>query len=174
MKTSYPIANDGSQQTGSLFFIDIKYVPTEVRDRWRQQLQNNQKNASFVSCTVLGLIKGTRLYECEFEGVPLKFKLSSKALATVRTSGLRRTVNIAKQTCSDEESSVIEDEADIPDGNDGSGEVADDWHGEFWSTDTGAARSMATLRLPTLVRTRNKRFFIQACFMYLVVICIAS
>jgi hypothetical protein len=69
---------------------------------------------------------------------------------------------------------VIEDEADVPDDNDGSGEVADDWHGEFWSTDTGAARSTATLRLPTLVRTRNKRFFIQACFMYLVVICIAS
>jgi hypothetical protein len=172
MKTSYPIANDGSQQNRCPVSVDIKYVPTEVRDRWRQQLPNNQKNAKVVSCKVLGLIKGTRSYECEVEGVHLK--LSSKALATARTSGLRRIVNIAKQTCSDEESNFIEDETDVPDGNDGSGEVADDWHGEFWSTDTGAARSTATLRLPTLVRTRNKQFFIQACFMYLVVICIAS
>jgi hypothetical protein len=54
-----------ASKTGSLFFVDIKYVPTEVRDRWRQQLPNNQKDAKVVSRKVLGLIKGTRPYECE-------------------------------------------------------------------------------------------------------------
>jgi hypothetical protein len=116
-----------ANKAGSLYLVDIKHVPTEVRARWRQQLPNNEKNAKVVSCKVLGLIEGTRSYQCEVVGVPFKFILSSKALATVQTSGPRPAVNNEEETSSDEKSCSGEDESGVLDGEDGSGEDADDF-----------------------------------------------
>jgi hypothetical protein len=113
-----------ANKAGSLYLVDIKHVPTQVRARWRQQLPNNEK---VVSCKVLGFIEGTRSYQCEVVGVPFKFILSSKALATVQTSGPRPAVNNEEETSSDEKSCSGEDESGVLDGEDGSGEDADDF-----------------------------------------------
>jgi hypothetical protein len=79
-----------TKDVGSVYRVECKHFATDVLNKWRSTLPENQKRSKVVLVKLLGLIPGTRSYECEVVGASCTVKLSSKSLADKDASSSRQ------------------------------------------------------------------------------------
>jgi hypothetical protein len=80
---------DMESKAGKVYLVDIKHIPADVTQRWRNTLPDGQKSSKVVKCKAVCLVAGTRSYDCEVGGVEGRFNLSSKCLVQADSSGSR-------------------------------------------------------------------------------------
>jgi hypothetical protein len=76
-----------TKQVGAVYPVYGKNLQPAVLNRHRNTLPNNEKKSKIVKVKVLGLVPGSRSYECQVQGIADKVKLSSKSLNQLHASG---------------------------------------------------------------------------------------
>jgi hypothetical protein len=120
----------------AVYLVESKFFEAAVLNSYRATLPTSGKKVKFVKVKVLGLVRGTRSYECEVLGTRAKVTLSSNCLAELYASGscqpTPQTSKISSESCdvptsSDDEELEREDtpDADVP--SDHSCVTASDW-----------------------------------------------
>jgi hypothetical protein len=85
-----------------VYLVDSKNFKPAVLKAYRETLPNNEKNTRVVKIKVLGLVPGSRSYECQVLGLPDKVKLSSKSLSILHSSGSHQQAPQRSETSSEE------------------------------------------------------------------------
>jgi hypothetical protein len=106
-----------TKQLGSIYVVDAKFFNPALLKNYRATLPDTERRCKVVKVKVLGLIAGSRSYECQVVGIADKLRLSSKSLvvvdATASHQGSNSTtkVNYESGSAGDtEESESDEDE----------------------------------------------------------------
>jgi len=85
------------KSVGSVYLVAVQVFAPEVLRQWRATLSDNEKRCKTVRVKVLGMVSGTRSYECEVVSTGARVTVSSKSLATLDTSrapdSTRNTLN---------------------------------------------------------------------------------
>jgi hypothetical protein len=75
-----------ARPVGAVYLVDCKCFSAAVLRKYRVPLQNNEKIYKVVKVKVLGLVPGSRSYECVLVGIADKVKLSSKSLGRLQAA----------------------------------------------------------------------------------------
>jgi hypothetical protein len=75
-----------AKQVGAVYLVDCKCFNAAVLRKYRDTLQNNEKKSKVVKVKVLGLLPGSRSYECVVVGTADKVKLLSKSLGQLHAA----------------------------------------------------------------------------------------
>jgi hypothetical protein len=65
-----------TEQVGAVYLVDSRNLQPAVLNRYRNTLPNNEKKLKMFEMKVLGLVPGSRSYECQMQGIAHKVKLS--------------------------------------------------------------------------------------------------
>jgi hypothetical protein len=112
-----------TKQVGASYLVDRKNFKPAVLKKYREALPNHATNSNLVQVKVLGLVSGSRSYECQVLGLPDKVKLSSRNLSVLHSSGPQQNAPQPSEDVSEEYVGSGESE----DGDSGADSAADAW-----------------------------------------------
>jgi hypothetical protein len=87
-----------TKQVRAVYLAASKNLQPAVLNRYRKTLKNNKEKSKIAKVKVLGLVPGSRSYECHVQGIANKVKLSSKSLGQLHASGSIQGATIQSET----------------------------------------------------------------------------